>query len=101
MGQCEIEVVVPKDLEDLIPTFFANRQRELASLASALADSDLVRLGQLGHRMKGAGAAYGFAPITALGERVERFVGACDLASLEACVAQYRDLLSNLRVRFK
>jgi HPt (histidine-containing phosphotransfer) domain-containing protein len=101
MGEYEIEVIVPKDLEDLIPSFLANRQRELALLTSALVASDLVRLRQLGHRMKGVGCAYGFAPITALGERVEHFVSACDLTSVAECVAQYGDFLSKLRVKFK
>jgi HPt (histidine-containing phosphotransfer) domain-containing protein len=101
MGQYKTEVIVPKDLEDLIPGFLANRQRELALLTSALVASDLVQLRQLGHHMKGIGSAYGFEPITTLGERVERFVRASDLTNVAECVAQYRDFLSKLRVTFK
>jgi hypothetical protein len=51
--------------------------------------------------MKGVGAAYGFAPISAFGERVEHFVSTSDLGALAACVAQYQDFLSKLRVTFK
>jgi hypothetical protein len=101
MSQSEYEVIVPKDLEDLIPIFLANRQRELVSLTSALVISDFVRLRQIGRCMKGVGSAYGFAPITALGELVGHFVSASDLDSVAKCVAQYRDLLSKLRVKFK
>jgi HPt (histidine-containing phosphotransfer) domain-containing protein len=101
MSQHTYEVVVRKDLEDLMPGFLANRQKEVGLLASALVASDFVQLRQLGHRMKGVGGSYGFALITALGRRVEHLVSTCDLTGIAACVAQYRDFLSKLRVTFK
>ena len=100
-GMSQYEVELPKDLEELIPSFLANRQKEVGLLASALVASDFARLHKLGHRMKGVGAAYGFAPISAFGERVEHFVSTSDLGALAACVAQYQDFLSKLRVTFK
>jgi HPt (histidine-containing phosphotransfer) domain-containing protein len=99
MGQYEIEI--PKDLEELIPAFLANRQKDIGLLRAALVESDFAGLGRLGHRMKGVGIAYGFELISALGERVEHFVSTSDLAGLEACVAQYRDFLAELRITFK
>jgi HPt (histidine-containing phosphotransfer) domain-containing protein len=101
MSQHTYEVIVRKDLEDLIPGFLANRQNEVGLLASALLKSDFAQLRQVGHRMKGVGGSYGFALITALGQQIEKFVSTCDLTGLAACVAQYRDFLSKLRVTFK
>jgi HPt (histidine-containing phosphotransfer) domain-containing protein len=101
MSQQQYEVIVPKDLEDLIPTFLANRQKEVGLLTSALVASDFVRLRQLGHRMKGVGSSYGFALITMLGERIEHLVSRSDLTGLSACVAQYNDFLLKVSVKFK
>jgi HPt (histidine-containing phosphotransfer) domain-containing protein len=101
MSQHAYEVVVPRDLEDLIPRFLANRQKEVGLLASALLASDFAQLRQLSHRMKGVGTSYGFALITAIGQRIEQFVSTCDVAGLAACVAQYKDFLAKLRVTFK
>ena len=101
MSQYIYEVIVRKDLEDLIPRFLANRQKEVGLLASALLASDFVQLRQLAHRMKGVGSSYGFALITALGERIEDLVSTCNVTGLAACVAQYRDFLSKLSVTFE
>ena len=101
MSQHAYEVIVRKDLEDLIPGFLANRQKEVGLLASALVAEDFPQLRQLGHRMKGIGGSYGFALITALGERVERFVRSCDLTGVAGCVAEYRDFLSKVCIKFK
>ena len=48
-------VIVAKDLADLIPVFFRNRQKEIETLRSALDAGDFKQLAQLGHRMKGRG----------------------------------------------
>jgi len=55
------KVTVAKDLEDLIPGFMRNRNKELETLKVALAAADFEQLRQLGHRMKGVGNSYGFA----------------------------------------
>jgi HPt (histidine-containing phosphotransfer) domain-containing protein len=101
MSQHTYEVVVRKDLEDLIPGFLANRRKEVGLLASALVASDFVQLRQLSHRMKGVGSSYGFALITALGERIDDFVSTCNVNGLAACVAQYKDFLSKVCISFK
>jgi HPt (histidine-containing phosphotransfer) domain-containing protein len=101
MSQQEYEVIVRKDLEDLIPTFLANRQKEVGLLASALVAEDLATLRQLGHRMKGIGDSYGFGLITALGKRIEQFANTSDLSGLAECVAQYNEFLLKVNVRFK
>src|SRR2546426_8588683 len=49
------KVTVAKDLEDLIPAFMRNRNKELETLKVALAAADFEQLRQLGHRMKGVG----------------------------------------------
>jgi len=72
MNEQTITVTVAKDLEDLIPTFMTNRQKELEALRSALGAGDMGQLGQLGHRMKGVGNSYGFELISVLGKQLER-----------------------------
>src|SRR2546422_6010947 len=44
------KVTVAKDLEDLIPAFMRNRNKELETLKVALAAADFEQLRQLGHR---------------------------------------------------
>src|SRR5438094_447007 len=63
MNDKAYKVTVAKDLEDLIPAFMRNRNKELETLKVALAAADFEQLRQLGHRMKGVGNSYGFAHV--------------------------------------
>ena len=95
------KVTVAKDLEDLIPAFMRNRNKELETLKVALAAADFEQLRQLGHRMKGVGNSYGFAHVSVLGQEIEDGALSGDRASLEAHIAQYGDYLSKVQIAFE
>ncbi len=95
------KVKVAKDLEDLIPAFLRNRNKELETLKVALAAADFEQLRQLGHRMKGVGNSYGFAHVSVLGQEIEDGARSGDRASLEAHIAQYGDYLSKVQIAFE
>jgi HPt (histidine-containing phosphotransfer) domain-containing protein len=101
MAEEQIEVKVAKDLEDLIPTFMKNRHKEADTLRSALAAQDFEQLRQIGHRMKGVGNSYGFERVSLFGKQIEDGARSGDRASLESCVAEYRDYLARVRVVYE
>jgi len=101
MDDKTITVTVAKDLEDLIPTFMANRNKELETLRAALAAGDMEQLRQLGHRMKGVGNSYGFELISILGKQVEDGAKSRDLAALAARIAEYTDYLAHVTVVYE
>ena len=101
MNDDAYKVMVAKDLEDLIPGFMRNRNKELETLKVALAAADFEQLRQLGHRMKGVGNSYGFAQVSVLGQEIEDGARSGDRASLEANIAQYRDYLSKVQIAFE
>jgi len=94
-------VVIAKDLADLIPVFFRNRQKEVETLRSALAAGEFEQLRQLGHRMKGVGNSYGFAAISEIGKRVEDGARAADRAGINACLGEYANYLSKVQVVYE
>ena len=96
-----ITVVVAKDLEDLVPTFMANRTKELALLRTALDAGDFAQLRQLGHRMKGVGNSYGFEKVSVLGKQVEDGAKTEDRAGLDARIAEYADYLARVTVVYE
>ena len=93
-------VTVPKDLEDLVPNFLANRAKEIESLRAAIAKGDMVQLKALGHRMKGVGVSYGFDRVSELGKEFEDHAKAEDKAALEASLADYADFMSKVKVTY-
>jgi HPt (histidine-containing phosphotransfer) domain-containing protein len=96
-----ITVTVTKDLEDLVPVFLKNRQKEIETLRAALAARDFEQLRQVGHRMKGVGNSYGFAQVTAIGKQIEDGAKACDGAAIEARLAEYVDYLARVKVVYE
>jgi len=101
MNQAAITVIVAKDLEDLIPTFMTNRNKELGTLRTALGAGDMEQLRQLGHRMKGVGNSYGFEQISVLGKRVEDCAKVKDLAAIEACISEYDHYLATVKIIYE
>ena len=101
MSADKYTAIVDKGIADLIPTFMENRHKELATLRTALASSDLEQMRGIGHRMKGSGNSYGFAPISALGKMIEDAAKASDTAGIEARLAEYADYLEKVKIVYE
>ena len=101
MGENDYQVVVAKDLEDLIPVFMKNRHKELDALRVALAAADFEQLRQLGHRMKGVGNSYGFARVSTLGKVIEDGARSGDRATLQASITEYSDYLAKVQIAYE
>ncbi len=101
MSDQHITVSVEKDLEDLIPTYMANRTKEVATLRTLLADGDFKQLDSVGHRMKGVGEPYGFYKVTVLGKLIQDGAKTGYRRSLEKCVNEYADYLLRVQIVYK
>lgn len=101
MTQSTLKVTVAKDLADLIPVFFKNRQKELETLRAALASEDFEQLRHLGHRMKGVGNSYGFAAISEIGKRIEDGARNADRGAIDPCIGEYADYLAKVQVVYE
>lgn len=55
-----------------IPAFLVNRREDVVTMLKALSTGDFATVQRIGHNMKGAGASFGFQPITDIGEGIER-----------------------------
>lgn len=71
MSEDKIIVHPDPDLEDIIPGYLDNRQKDVIAIQEALASADFEQLKIYGHRMKGSGAGYGFDGITDIGFTIE------------------------------
>lgn len=96
-----VTVIVARDLADLIPVFFKNRQKEVETLRTALDAGDYDQLRQLGHRMKGVGDSYGFAKVSEIGKRVEDGARSADQPGIAACIGEYADYLARVQVVYE
>lgn len=95
-----IIVHIDPDLEDLIPGFLANRQRDVASLQALVDQRDYPAIRLIGHSMKGAGGGYGFDPITEVGDQLEIAALQADDDAIRRLTAQLADYLARVKPVF-
>ena len=92
---------IDRDLEDIVPAFLANRQKDLQAIRSALAEYDFDAIRVLGHRMKGDGGGYGFDRITEIGGGMELAASRGDYPAIEQHTAELEDFLTRVTVVYQ
>jgi len=100
VSDADLIVTLAREFEDLIPGYLANRGRELEALHAACAAADFAALQRIGHRMKGAGASYGFARISEFGRAIENGARRSDIAAIASGIQAYAQYLSRVRVNY-
>jgi len=96
----KFHVIVPSDLENLVPDFLRNRQAELADLRKALGGADFAQMLELSHRMKGVGEPYGFSEVSRLGVEIESSARARNKEALANLILFYARYLAGVAVAY-
>ena len=94
------EVKVSKQIEDLVSLFLENRRKDFDLLHAAIVAKDFTVLIQIGHRLKGVGASYGFEQISAAGRAIEAAARDGDEALLTGLIDDYGNYLGRLKVTY-
>jgi HPt (histidine-containing phosphotransfer) domain-containing protein len=89
---------IDAELEELIPGYLQNRQREIPTLFHALQQRDFESLRQAGHTLKGSG--YGFEPINTLGKALEEAANAQSTQEIEHTLQQLKEYVFHVRVEY-
>lgn len=94
-------VVIDSSLSDIVPIFLSNIRENPEKILQALdvGNFDLPRT--LGHNMKGTGTAYGFRPITELGEEIETAAKAGDADTIRRKAAELAAFLEQVKVEYQ
>lgn len=94
-------VRINRDLEEIVPIFLANRNKDLPTLRAALAAKDFSTIQTLGHRMKGDGGGYGFDQISTIGAVMELAAKRHDHQAIEEQIAELEDFLKRVEVVYQ
>ena len=101
MSAEKIVVVVDIDLEELIPGFLENRNKDVPILRQAYSDQDLVKLQSVGHSLKGVGGGYGFDMLSEIGAEIETAAKQSNLDVMEELINRLSDYLERVEVVFE
>jgi HPt (histidine-containing phosphotransfer) domain-containing protein len=94
----KIIVQCDPDLEELIPGYMSNRNKDIIAIRACLATGDFEKIRTLGHSMKGSGGGYGFDAITDLGDRIENAALASDTSEIDQTIQKLEDYVNRVEV---
>jgi len=94
----KIRVRVDPDIQDLIPDYLKNREKDLLVYRQALEKDDFDSICILGHSMKGSGGGYGFNDLSSIGRAIENAAKNRDKESIHQSIIDLADFLKNLEV---
>ena len=101
MSEDKIVVHIDIDLEDLIPGFLENRQKDLQDLEHALQEINFATLRSIGHNLKGVGGGYGFHDMSVIGAAIEEGAKENKLEIVNENVKKLSHYLSNVEVIYE
>ena len=96
----KIIVQCDPDLEDLIPGYLSNRDKDIIALRECLSLGDYEKIRIIGHSMKGSGGGYGFDAITELGDRIEIAALASNINEIDQAIRDLEVFISRVEVVF-
>ena len=91
-------VLVKRTHAELIPRFMSDRRDDVAQLRRYVAARDMVAIQSVGHRLKGAGAGYGFTEISALGAEMEQTARQSHVDAIGPLVDRLEEYLNDVEV---
>ncbi len=86
------------EFADLIPQFLANARREAQSMGLAVGTGDFRSIAASSHKLTGAGASFGFSPLSEESRRIELAAKACDAAAVARHLEALRVYLERVSV---
>lgn len=93
-------VRIDKDLEDLIPGYIENRQKDIKSIRAALEAGNFESIRILGHSMKGSGGGYGFDEITKIGASLEKAAKDNDIEAIKKWTEKLSEYIDSVKITY-
>lgn len=93
-----VEVSVDPEIADLAPDFLRSARAGVETMRAALRRGDVAEVAAPAHKLVGAGASYGFSPISEHARRAEAAAKAGDAAGAAAAVEDLAAYLAKVKV---
>jgi HPt (histidine-containing phosphotransfer) domain-containing protein len=94
-------VYIDRDLEDLIPEYLENRQKDIAEILKLINEKDLDTVKRLSHNIKGSGGSFGFSRISEIGTKMEQVAIEKNIEKILNFTMQLEDYLKSVKVVYK
>jgi HPt (histidine-containing phosphotransfer) domain-containing protein len=93
-------IEVDNELEEIVPNFLKNREKDLIELKNLLASDDIEGIEKIGHKVAGSSGGYGFHELGKICKELELKAMDKDSAPLGGLIQQYEDYITHLEVKY-
>ena len=95
-----IEVIISRELKELIPGYLKRKSEELHIMRRCLLTRDWETIHQISHKMKGHGGSYGFQHLTILGAKLEEAAALKQITTIQTLLDNLERYLRLLKIRY-
>ena len=93
-------VQVDKDLEDIVPNFMKNRNKDIIELRELLAANDYSSIEKIAHKVAGSSGGYGFNELGKIAKEIEKKAMASETDSIPSLVKSFQEYVENVQIEF-
>ena len=97
----KIVVKIDEDLEEIIPTFLENRNKDLSAINEALSTGDIPSIEVIAHKLAGNAGSYGLHDLGEIGVALEKSCQSEDTNEVKAIYEKYVDYMNRLEIEFE
>jgi HPt (histidine-containing phosphotransfer) domain-containing protein len=97
----KIVIKIDPDLADIVPSYLANRHKEIPVLWEAIRNHDFTTLATLGHRIKGSAGSYGFDHLGQIGSGIEIAATEKNISKLQILIRDLEVYINNLELVYE
>jgi HPt (histidine-containing phosphotransfer) domain-containing protein len=95
-----ITVTIDQDLEDIIPSFLENRNKDIALINQSLESQDYEAIESIAHKLAGNAGSYGFDDMGDIGVNLEKACRDKNETLVKSLAAKYKYYLEHLQISY-
>ncbi len=96
----KVFVKIDLDLKDLIPKYLKNRDVDILLCKKNLRENNFKFISEVGHKIRGNAATYGFIELSNIGERLELSALSNNPKETENALKDFENYIQNIEIEY-
>lgn len=93
-------VKIDSDLQDLIPKYIQNRVNDISICKESIKNNNYQPISEIGHKIKGNAATYGFVKLSEIGSRLEMSAINKNEQDIIQTISEFEEYLEGIEIEY-
>ena len=95
------DITIDKDLEEIIPSYLANRQKDIEEMEKSLTENNYKEIESIGHKLSGSAGSYGFDELGKIGKDIEKACKDDNKTLVKSLFAKYKQYIEGINISYE